>query len=85
MTSTAHAFELLTQFPCCNNMQPYRNRRLDKEQYFTNFKNCTGSHDNAVFEVKRQIHSGPLIDTTYHQIINGVRVQVDINAVGSIF
>ena len=73
------------QFPCCNNIQPYRTRRLDKEQYFTNFKNSTDSHDNAVFEVKRQINNGPLIDTTYHQIINGVRVQVDINAVGAFF
>lgn len=78
MTESSHSgIDNPFQFPCCNNMQPYRNRRLDKEQYFTNFKNSTGSHDNAVFEVKRQINNGPMIDTTYHQIINGIRVQAD--------
>lgn len=60
-------------FPCCNSMLPYQSRVISKEAYFTDFINCKGSRPNIVYELKKQINNGPLIDTVYYELIDDQR------------
>ena len=76
ISSTEH---ISFSFPCCQHMSSYCDKRLDKEKYYFDFKNNQGSHDNVVFEVKRQVNNGPLLDTTFFKIINGSRIKVSGN------
>jgi hypothetical protein len=64
------------KFPCCSAMKARNPRRLDAEKYFTDFVKGSGHHANVVFEVKRQVNFGAMIDTTYHQLLHGERVEV---------
>lgn len=73
----APAYAKATTFPCCGEIQPWRARRLDKEQCFTDFFNGVGSHPNIVFEVKRQVDNGPLLDTTYYELRDGSRHEIE--------
>lgn len=61
-------------FPCCDGMSGYRIRRLDKDMYFTQFYAQRGSIPGIIFEVKRQVDNGPILDTTYFELSDGERV-----------
>ena len=60
-------------------MKSYRNRRLDKERYFIDFHQGRGTYNDTIFEVKKQINNGALIDTKCFKLINNSRVEVDNN------
>ena len=66
-------------FPCCDGMTPFKARQLNNERYFTAFKDGSGHYPAIVYEVKRQIDKGSLLDTRHYQMINGVRTEVSGN------
>ena len=75
----ASSTENVNTFPCCENLKQYMPRRLDREQLFTDFFNCVGSHPNVVFEVKRQVDGGDLLDTTNYELVGGSRREINGN------
>jgi hypothetical protein len=64
-------------FPfCCSLVAEYRPRRLEVERIFTDFFAGTGHQSTIVYEVKKQVDSGPLIWTKYFRLLNGRREEV---------
>lgn len=54
---------------CCGGVRPYKPRRLEREIYFSDLERGQGNHPGVVFEIKRQVDSGPMLSTSYKQLI----------------
>ena len=61
---------------CCNNLVGYKNKKLSMEGLFRDFFASRGNHRNVVYEVKKQVDNGPLLDTKYYQLLDDAVVEV---------
>lgn len=62
---------------CCNDLTPYKPRRLDwEESYFKDFMSSKGTRNDVVFEVRAQVDNGPLLSTRYFALESGKRILV---------
>jgi hypothetical protein len=62
-------------FPCCEQMVEYRNIKTAYDEQFYDFKlqSPNANYEKFIFEVKRQINNGPLLDKAQYALKNGTR------------
>lgn len=62
---------------CChgNCLVKYKERCTQCDSYFGHLLSGVGHHPDVVFEVKKQVNNGPMISTTYWQLLDNNIVQ----------
>eukprot|EP00727_Mastigamoeba_balamuthi_P010984 m51a1_g6508 hypothetical protein (234) ;mRNA; f:240217-240918 len=65
-----HAGAQNTPF-CGHKLVPYRPRRLDKEQLFSDFLAESGTHSGVIYQVTRNIDNGPELSQTLWTLVDG--------------
>jgi hypothetical protein len=63
---------------CCpSSVKPYRAIRTDRDAVFSSFLSSHGNHNDIVYRVVTKVNNGPVIGTTYHQLIDNTIVNRD--------